>query len=123
MQANPDLNTYLLPSMLSPMTYLNPRTPGFAEQADRLAFLSGLDFPALVDAAYGPLATSQSGVLPMRMLDASLNHDVVSYDDAARRRSSRYLGEDLLHPDRRAEPAGRRGARRRGTAGQGAGDR
>ncbi|MCB0885274.1 MAG: hypothetical protein KDB41_00405 [Propionibacteriaceae bacterium] len=83
MQANPDLNTYLLPSMLSPMIYLNPRTPGFAEQADRLAFLSGLDFPALVDAAYGPLATSQSGVLPMRMLDASLNHDVVSYDDAA----------------------------------------
>jgi peptide/nickel transport system substrate-binding protein len=83
MQANPDLNTYLLPSMLSPMIYLNPRTPGFAEQADRLAFLSGLDFPALVDAAYGPLATSQSGVLPMRMLDASLNHNVVSYDDAA----------------------------------------
>ena len=33
MQANPDLNTYLLPSMLSPMIYLNPRTPGFAEHA------------------------------------------------------------------------------------------
>lgn len=77
---NAKLSTYLTPSMLSPMLYLNPRTAGFAKQSDRLAFLSGLDFNTLVPAAYGQLATPQSGIFPNQMLDSSLNHNVVSYN-------------------------------------------
>lgn len=77
------LETYTYASMMAPVVYLNGGSEVFAEQTDRTAFLSGIDWDSIVTSVYGEKATTSTGVFPASMIDASQNESVISFDAAA----------------------------------------
>ncbi len=74
------LETYTYTSMMAPVVFLNPGTEAFAEESDRVSFLSGIDWDSIVESVYGDMATTSTGVFPEAMIDASENSSGITFD-------------------------------------------
>ncbi|WP_284327542.1 hypothetical protein [Demequina litorisediminis] len=76
---NADLTTTTYPAVMSPVVFLNPGGV-LAEAETRVSLLEGIDWASIVDAVYGELGTTTTGVFPTGMIADEDNKSVIAYD-------------------------------------------
>lgn len=76
---NSDLTTTTYPAVMSPVVFLNPGGV-LAEAETRVSLLEGIDWASIVDAVYGELGTTTTGVFPTGMIADEDNKSVIAYD-------------------------------------------
>jgi peptide/nickel transport system substrate-binding protein len=90
-------NTYVFDSMQTPILFLNPQSPSFAEQNVRKQLLSGIDFDSLVNKSVGELGTVSEGVFPASLLNSPDNEQGEAYNaDALKELASGALAGKTL---------------------------
>lgn len=77
------LSAYAFDSLQSPTLFVNPDSATLGDDQTRVDFLSGVDFPALAEAAFGVTGEPTSELFPRNLIDSSLNQQVIEYDDGA----------------------------------------
>lgn len=77
------LSTYAFPSMQTPTLFVNPKSEALGDDSTRKEFVSGIDFPSLVEDALGDTGTSTTEVFPENLLSSDIDQQVIDYDAGA----------------------------------------